>query len=72
MPHGAPPAILTGMHTPTDPETMRGASRAAGFSWSDAELEAIRPAVDALLGMLAKLDAVEVGEVEPTTQYRML
>ena len=53
-------------------ETMRHASRAAGFSWSDAELEAIRPAAEALLAMLAKLDALELGDVEPTTQYRML
>lgn len=59
-------------HEPIDLETMRRVSRAAGFSWSDAELEAIRPAADALLALLAKLDAIELGDVEPTTQYRML
>ena len=59
-------------HGPIDLETMRRVSRAAGFSWSDAELEAIRPAADALLAMLAKLDTVDLGEVELTTQYRIL
>ena len=62
------------MHTlgPIDLETMRRVSRAAGFSWSDAELEAILPAADALLAMLAKLETVDLGAAEPTTQYRML
>lgn len=57
---------------PIDLETLRRVSRAAGFAWSDAELEALRPAVEAMLAMLAKLDAVAIGDVEPTTQYRML
>lgn len=66
--------MLATMNTPgpVDLAMMRGVSRAAGFEWSDAELEAIRPAVEAMLAMLAKLDALPLLDVEPTTQYRML
>jgi hypothetical protein len=39
--------------------------------WSDAELEAIRPMVEASLRLLAGLEALPLDEVEPATQYRM-
>jgi len=47
-------------------------SRLAGFDWSDAELEAIRPAVTRTLELLAGLEQVPLANVEPTTQYRVL
>jgi Asp-tRNA(Asn)/Glu-tRNA(Gln) amidotransferase C subunit len=55
-----------------DLETLRRVARVAGFAWSDAELEAIRPAVQASLRLLATLDALPLDTVEPTTQYRIL
>ena len=53
-----------------DLETLRRGARLAGFSWSDAELEEIRPMVIAGLRMLQSLEAAPVGDVEPTTHYR--
>jgi Asp-tRNA(Asn)/Glu-tRNA(Gln) amidotransferase C subunit len=55
---------------PMDIETLRRGAQLAGFAWSDAELEEIRPQVEALLRMLRALEAVDVGAVEPTTSYR--
>jgi hypothetical protein len=55
-----------------DLDTIRGAARLAGFAWSDAELEALRPAIQASLRLLATLETVPLGAVEPTTQYRIL
>lgn len=52
-----------------DLETLRCGARLAGFAWSDAELEEIRPQVEATLRMLRTLDAVAV-DAEPTTYYR--
>jgi len=60
------------MSQPIDLETMRSVAGLAGFEWSDAELEAIRPLVDASLRMLAGLETLPLDEVEPTTQYRIL
>lgn len=60
------------MTEPPDLDTMRRAARLAGFDWSDAELEAIRPMVEASLRALARLESAELDEVEPTTQYRVL
>jgi Asp-tRNA(Asn)/Glu-tRNA(Gln) amidotransferase C subunit len=60
------------MSQPIDLETMRRVAGLAGFEWSDAELEAIRPLVDASLRMLAGLETLPLDEVEPTMQYRML
>ncbi len=53
-------------------EGLRHASRLAGFEWTDAELEAIRPAVAALQAALERLEAVDLAGVEPTTHYRIL
>jgi len=55
-----------------DVETLRGAARVAGFAWTVEELEALRPAVEAALPLLATLDDLPLGAVEPTTQYRVL
>jgi Asp-tRNA(Asn)/Glu-tRNA(Gln) amidotransferase C subunit len=55
---------------PIDLETLRRGARLAGFTWSDRELEEIRPQVEATLRMLRALQSVAVGEVEPTTHYR--
>lgn len=53
-------------------DTMRRVTRLAGFEWSDAELEAIRPAVERTLELLARLEALPLGDVEPATQYRVI
>jgi Asp-tRNA(Asn)/Glu-tRNA(Gln) amidotransferase C subunit len=53
-----------------DLETLRCGARLAGFTWTDAELEAIRPQVEATLRMMRALEAVPVGDLEPTTHYR--
>jgi Asp-tRNA(Asn)/Glu-tRNA(Gln) amidotransferase C subunit len=53
-------------------ETLRRLSRLAGFDWSDAELEPIRPSVARMLELLARLEALPLATVEPTTQYRVL
>ena len=66
-----PTGILAAMtNDPIDLETLRRGARLAGFTWSDAELEEIRPQVEATLRMLRALDTVAVGDAEPTTLYR--
>jgi Asp-tRNA(Asn)/Glu-tRNA(Gln) amidotransferase C subunit len=60
------------MSQPIDLDTLRRSARMAGFDWSDAELEAIRPMVEASLRLLAGLETLPLEGVEPTTQYRML
>jgi hypothetical protein len=52
-------------------EGMKRTAAAAGFAWTDAELEPIRPAVERLLDALARLESMPLGELEPTTQYRV-
>jgi len=65
--------MLARMDTPAiDLDTLRRVARLAGFSWTDAELEAIRPAVAATLGALASLEALPLGEIEPAAQFRIL
>ena len=54
---------------PIDLDTLRLGARLAGFAWSDAELEEIRPQVEAALRLLRALEAVTV-EIEPATHYR--
>jgi Asp-tRNA(Asn)/Glu-tRNA(Gln) amidotransferase C subunit len=53
-------------------DTLKRMSRLAGFDWSDADVEAIRPAVARMLDLLARLEQVPLANVEPTTQYRVL
>jgi Asp-tRNA(Asn)/Glu-tRNA(Gln) amidotransferase C subunit len=57
-------------HDPIDIETLRRGAWLAGFTWSDAELEQLRPQVEAMLRLLGALDAVPLGDAEPTTHYR--
>jgi Asp-tRNA(Asn)/Glu-tRNA(Gln) amidotransferase C subunit len=60
------------MTQPIDLDTLRRSARLAGFDWSDAELETIRPMVEASLRLLAGLEELPLEGVEPTTQYRIL
>ncbi|HXU91817.1 MAG TPA: hypothetical protein VFQ62_23425 [Methylomirabilota bacterium] len=60
------------MSQPIDLAALRASARLAGFDWSDAELEAIRPIVEASLRVLSGLEQLPLADVEPTTQYRML
>ena len=53
-------------------ESLRRTAALGGFAWTDAELEAIRPAVQRLLASLAEMEQVSLGAIEPTTQYRVL
>jgi hypothetical protein len=53
-----------------DLDTLRRGAWLAGFSWSDAELEEIRPQVEAMLRTLRALEAIDLGGSEPTTLYR--
>jgi Asp-tRNA(Asn)/Glu-tRNA(Gln) amidotransferase C subunit len=53
-----------------DLDTLRSGARLAGFAWSDAELEEVRPQVEAALQVLRALEAVDLGTIEPTTHYR--
>jgi len=55
-----------------DLDRMRSAVRLAGFDWSDAELEAIRPILERTLALLAQLEALRISDLEPATQYRMV
>lgn len=51
---------------------MKRIAAAGGFAWTDAELEPIRPAVERLLDALERLESLPLGDLEPTTQYRVL
>jgi Asp-tRNA(Asn)/Glu-tRNA(Gln) amidotransferase C subunit len=55
---------------PIDLDTLRRGARLAGFTWSDAELEEIRPQVEATLRVLRTLETADLGGAEPTTHYR--
>ena len=59
------------MNQPIDLVSLRAGSRLAGFDWTDAELDAIRPMVEASLRLLAELEELPLEDVEPTTQYRI-
>jgi len=59
------------MSEPLDLDALRAAARLAGFAWSDTQLEAIRPMVEASLRLLARLEELPLADVEPTTQFRM-
>ena len=54
---------------PVDLDTLRQGARLAGFTWTDAELEQLRPYVDAALRLLRTLETIPVDN-EPTTHYR--
>ena len=54
-----------------DLATLKRAARLAGFDFTDAELEAIRPGIERALDQLARLETLPLAALEPTTQYRM-
>ena len=63
--------MLAAMNAPSV-ATLRAIADLHGLPCSDAELEAALPAVTSALAMLASLDAVAVGNVEPTTHFRIV
>ena len=58
--------------TTLDLESLRHAARLAGFDFADADLEALRPAVERALQALERLEALPLDRVEPVTQYRVV
>src|SRR5262249_62046215 len=52
-------------------DSLRRTAALAGFAWSDAELEAIRPAVQRLGESLAELERLPPRARAPTPQYRV-
>src|SRR5262249_53204534 len=50
-------------------ESLKRTAALAGFAWTDAELEAIRPAVQRLLESLGELERLDLGAAEPATPY---
>lgn len=55
-----------------DLETLRRAARVAGFDWTDDELDALRPMAQSVLRLLATLETIPLGAIEPTTYYRIV
>lgn len=53
-----------------DLESLRRTARAAGFEWSDAELEDVRPLAAAVLDAMRALEAADTGDAEPSVLYR--
>ena len=52
-------------------ESMKRVAELAGFNWSEAELEAIHPAVERALQSLDTLEQLPLGDIEPVTQFRV-
>lgn len=52
-------------------DAMRAMAALEGFTWSDEELEAIRPLVERMQAGLDVLASLPLGEVEPGGQFRM-
>lgn len=61
--------MLGRMDTTYDLAALRRAARLAGFPWTDAELEAILPAVQAASPLLAALETLPLAGVEAATRY---
>jgi hypothetical protein len=57
---------------PPNIATLRTIADLHGLPWTDAELEAALPAVASALTMLASLEDVAVGDLEPTTHFRIV
>jgi hypothetical protein len=55
-----------------DLDALRELSRAAGFTWSDEELQSLRPLIVQARAAFQALHALPLREVEPATQFRML
>ena len=61
--------MLGRMDTAYDLASLRAAARRAGFEWSDAELQAILPAVEGTRALLATLETLPLAGVETATRY---
>ena len=61
--------MLRGMDI--DVATLRVSAALAGFDFSAAELEALRPGLDRTLEQLRQLEILALGTLEPTTHFRM-
>ncbi|MGH7279797.1 MAG: hypothetical protein ACREJG_14075 [Candidatus Rokuibacteriota bacterium] len=59
------------MDTPTL-QTLRRMAELGGFSWSEAELQALGPLVTWMFATLAELERLPLHGVEPAMQYRIL
>ena len=55
-----------------DLESLRHAARLAGFDFTAADLEPLRPAVELALQALERLEALPLASVEPVTHYRVV
>src|SRR5206468_8720224 len=66
-------SILAGM-TPTvvTLDAMRSAMRLAGFAWSDAELDALRPGLERALASLDELERLPLGEDRKSTRLNSI
>jgi hypothetical protein len=53
-----------------DLDTLRRGAQLAGFTWTDAELEDIRPQVESALRLLRALESPDLGGREPSVVYR--
>ncbi len=64
--------MLGRMDTASDLASLRHAARLAGFDWSDADLEAILPAIESTRALLADLVALDLDGVEAANRYTAL
>ena len=55
-----------------DLESLRHAARLAGFDFTAADLEPLRPAIERALQALERLEALPLASVEPVTHYRIV
>jgi hypothetical protein len=62
---------VTPTSAPDDLDALRQIARAAGFVWSDDELESLRPLISQARAAFQALQALPLHEVEPATQFRM-
>jgi hypothetical protein len=54
------------------PDALRRIAALTGFTWTDAELAVIRPAIERALDLLRTLEALPLDDTEPAGQYRIL
>jgi len=56
---------------PLRTERLRQVATLQGYTWSDDELERLRPQVERALTLVEKLAALVPQDLEPAIQYRM-
>jgi hypothetical protein len=61
--------MLGRMDTADDLASLRHDARLAGFDWSDADLQAILPAIESTRALLTDLLALDLDGVEAATRY---